>query len=229
VALTPALVPCSSSAWLGGCPPEARVRFAGFLVTLFGVALVAHGIIGTLKTFGAPSVRSRAAAWWARRPRLFGRTIDVSGATTATASASGSLTLSGGGTVRVGPPSLEEQIAELKQEIARTNARVNVVDQRTQDDVRDLRTALAGERAAREASTRTLAEQVQSYTVGGIVWEVVGAWWVVVGQLFGAFPDEIAKVIPKLLSCGVADEPLRARAQSRAAGVGSGVYSRRVD
>jgi hypothetical protein len=110
------------------------------------------------------------------------------------------LTLSGGGTVRVGPPSLEEQIAELKQEIARTNARVNVVDQRTQDDVRDLRTALAGERAAREASTRTLAEQVQSYTVGGIVWEVVGAWWVVVGQLFGAFPDEIAKVIPKLLS-----------------------------
>jgi hypothetical protein len=100
----PALVPCPSWAWLGGCSVEARVRLAGFLVTLMGVVLVAKGIRDTLKTFGAPSVRSRVAAWWGRRPRLFGRTIDLSGATSATATGAATLTLSTVGTARVGPP-----------------------------------------------------------------------------------------------------------------------------
>jgi hypothetical protein len=90
---------------------------------------------------------------------------------------------------------LDERIAAVEQDLARTNARLNAVDQRALDDVRELRAALAGERAAREEITRTLAGRLETYTVGSIVWEVVGATWVVVGQLFGAFPGEIAKLL----------------------------------
>jgi hypothetical protein len=102
---------------------------------------------------------------------------------------------------------VEERLAVLEREMTRLDVQVTAVEQRTREDSRRVWDAIATERAAREAMDRTTIERIESYTVGSIVWEVVGAWWVIAGQLFGAFlarsrscsadaPDSAARTVP---------------------------------
>lgn len=174
---------------------EFRVRIAGFLVTLIGVLLVAKGIVETRKLFKRPPVRERVKAWWGRLPEALagGRTVDAQ-VSIAAAGAAGDaeaevITVASDAT-------LESRVAALEQRAGDLSRRITTVKLALRGEIRDVRASIETERSERARDTRAVSDRLESYSAGGLDQEGVGAFWVLVGQAFGSFPEEIAEHVP---------------------------------
>ena len=183
-----------AAVWRMPGSPEFRVRAAGYVVTLLGVLLVANGILQTQALFGQPKLHMRVTAWLRRLPPIFNRRNTVY----ATASGSlGGFSASATGYVRASAQnqSLEARVVALEGNLRRIDDRITVTENLVRAEVRSMKETIAAERTTREKADRTLSERLESFSVGSLDYEIVGAIWVIIGQAFGSFPTEIAKVL----------------------------------
>jgi len=176
--------------------PEARIRTAGFAMTLFGVVLVVKAIHDTHMLFQRPTLRIRALTWLRKLPPLLGRTqvIEVVGI------ASGTATFSGRLDVRVVPKvpaSLESRVDALEENLRRVDDRVTAEERRVDAELKRVSELVSSERDAREHAVTALARRLADYSAGDLDWEIAGTVWLVIGQAMGSFPAEIASVMPR--------------------------------
>jgi hypothetical protein len=179
-------------------PAERQVRLAGFIVTLFGVVLVAREITETAKLFKRPTLRSRVKAWGARLPAVLGRRSQVRAAGVAVMP---SLTASGRATVRHNPSdpdSWRSWVDALWRNSALIEERITQETAQLERQISGLQGALKSEAQRREEEIRAINQRVEHISAGGLDWAIVGAVWVVVGQFYGSFPQEIANLFARM-------------------------------
>jgi hypothetical protein len=182
-------------AWALPAQPEFRVRLAGYIVTLFGVILVANGIRQTQQMFGQAKVWDRVVAWGRRLLPIFRRPKPIHGTGTSTL---GALSVSGTGTVRVvaeDSSSIESRIDAVEENLRRIDARITSSDKERNKQINDMREALSAEKSARADADNTLGKRLETISIGNLDWEIVGGVWVIFGQALGAFPPEIAAIL----------------------------------
>lgn len=175
--------------------PEGRFRAAGFLMTLAGVALVAHGIAQTQRQFMTTTIRSRAIQWAKRLLPLLmpARPIHGSGAVTLPM-----FTVQGHGSVRVvpeNPLSVESRIEAIEQNLKRIDERMTQTESRFEADLRAVTVQLQKHSDAHRRDLEAVRLQVKEQSTGNLDWEIVGAVWVVVGQLMDSFSPELATLV----------------------------------
>jgi hypothetical protein len=173
---------------------ELRVRAVACLMTLAGVVLVARGIIETRRRFGRPPLRARARAWLRRRPRLFDKPPGQVIRPDPVVARFGV----GSPTVAVGAPrsaSIDERVAWLEQKVQSIDGRLRRIAAELRADADQLRTLLGEERAARAQADEKVEKLVEEIGAGGLDFEGVGVWWVIVGALLEAFPAEVARLL----------------------------------
>jgi hypothetical protein len=176
--------------------PEARIRTAGFAMTLFGVVLVVKAIRDTQILFQRPTMRIRALTWLRKLPRLLGRTQVIE----AVGIASGAATFSGRLDARVvpkDPASLESRVYALEENLRRVDDRVTAEERRIDAELRRVSELVSNERDARERAVAALDRRLADYSAGDLDWEIAGTIWLVIGQAMGSFPAEIASVMPR--------------------------------
>ena len=175
-------------------PSELGIRAAGYALTLAGVLLVVRGVIETQSLFKRPSYRSRVTLWLKRLPPIFQRRQVI---VAAGAAALGMATASARASVWSNPrdDSITERVRVLEQNLGRVKEHVVAVENRLDQEVRAFQHSLATETSARDAKIAQLAQTIETYTTGSLDGELVGVAWVVVGQAFGSFPAEIARLL----------------------------------
>ena len=182
-------------AWPVTTSSESRVRIAGFLVTLLGGALVLKGITGTQHLFNKPRLYRRVTAWLRRLPPIFARRGIIHAAGFAvTASA----TVSARGHVRVNPKdpsSVSSRVDAIEENLRRVDDRISQVETRVDQEVKSVRELVDSERSERARGHPTLDARLEEAAAGDLDLELVGVWWLIVGQVLGSFPEEIGRVL----------------------------------
>lgn len=182
--------------WLLGGDPGFRVRLAGYLMTFAGVLLVAHGIWETQRLFNRPRLAHRAQAWLKRFPLTAQRRVTgVVGMALGCASVAGSLTVR-----KVAKDSsLEARVDALEENLRHIETRVSATEQRFLNELQKVNESLASERSERERGDHTLRDRLERFSAGGLDFELMGVVWLIVGQLFASFPDEVGNFLSALL------------------------------
>lgn len=171
---------------------ELRVRIAGFAVFGVGIWRVAQGIRDTRRLFNRPAIHDRLGAWARRLPPLLSRFPARRGATI---NVSGSVALSGTGTVTVGAranATLDERMSAVEQQVGRLRGDLSTAQSRIAAEEEARKDADAKEQAERVKGDNEVRRQVEDLGVGNIDSEVVGVWWLIVGELAVTFPEELA-------------------------------------
>lgn len=174
-------------------PPERRVRVAGFLMTVFGVGLVGLGVLDTRRLFGQTPYRQRFIAWIEELPRIFGpgRVITATGGS--------SLGLSSHATATVRSTarnaSISARLAALERNVKEIDTQVSALEHQLREESQKWRQELEGLSSHSRQETSKLAARLEAYSTGSVDLELMGAAWVLIGQAYGSFPQEIANNI----------------------------------
>ncbi len=150
--------------------PDA-VRYAGIVVELVGLALVAWGIWDTARRFDRPvtaAVRKALQQLLARRQRR--PDITVTGATGT------ENTTAFSGTPRVQPanPTVEDRLAYLEERMQRAENQHAALDAQLRREVDDRRATDDQERQARERTDRNVSGLLQQHAAGGLGKQALG-------------------------------------------------------
>jgi hypothetical protein len=111
---------------------ELAMRTAGFLLSMFGVALVIADIREKTRAFNKPSISGRIKAWLSRRPALFvsrGSTVQlrsVSVGSTSTSSGTMTARVRKTATVEDRVAGLEEDVRELRDELSKAKGEISL-------------------------------------------------------------------------------------------------------
>jgi hypothetical protein len=168
-------------------PAEARLKLAGFVMTILGVGLVAKSIYDTQILFERPRYRVRLLNWLKRLPPLLSRARVVRGEASITLPM---LTVSARGHVRVNPKesTFDARLEAIEENAKRIDDRISQAERRSDEDLRRVDSLVSAEGVARKKSLDALQARLVDYSAGSLDWEIVGAAWVIVGQAFGTFP-----------------------------------------
>lgn len=169
------------------------LRYSGLILQVSGIATIAWGIRGKRKLFRRPSLAERAREWIKRFPDLLRKPEPINVSMSATIS--GVAGMSAAGVLLAGSNSLEDRVSRLEKRLKETEARLAGTEQRLHDEVTTLRDAAASEKAAREQADRAILTQLESFSVGELHIEAMGAVWVFVGIVLATIPAELAIVI----------------------------------
>lgn len=172
-----------------------RVRWSGMLFQFAGLATVVWGLNRSRQLFDRSSLW-KAIGQWLGRVRYIVRPPKAM-TVTATGLSAGAATVSGTGAVLsvTSGGTLEERVARLEHDAKRIEAKLSDIDR----DIRKLRSEtnehIERERRDWQASDRTISEQLETATIGGIHLEVAGLVFLFVGIAFATMPREIAWLV----------------------------------
>jgi len=186
------------AAWLLPFPGEFRVRIAGAVLTLLGIIQVTRGVLETQLLFGRPTYKERVAKWAARLPPIFKPRAIVMGASVATI---GGSTLRARGTVRTNAAddSLEARVVALESNFKHLEREIQGTEERLETEIAKIGESVLKEQGDRNVHVSEIAKQLETYSTGGLDYELSGVCWVLFGQAFGSFPVEIAAALQRLL------------------------------
>jgi hypothetical protein len=186
--------------------PDAAVRSAGGLLQLLGVAIVivglyskgrAHGLAGvwdTLRTEGGAIIESGET----RIRRFVGIPKERPAITL-----SAELTMPGveaRARTRVRPgknATADERFAFLLAALERVVDQLDRHEDLLEDGSKEIRSAVAGERQARDAAVAAIQDKIREGAIGGIRVEGIGIAWVLVGIILATWAPEITGMLPR--------------------------------
>jgi hypothetical protein len=187
------LMPLMFFVWLRPAS-ELNVRLAGYGLTLAGIFIVVNSIRAKTRLFGRPSVHSRARSWLARFPTFFGR------AKPQTVALQGHLGVSIGGSAELsfsrGPDaSLEQRIFALEQNLDGLTVRVATGNQKMKEALQQVSETHAREISAVRSTANQFGSRFEELSVGSLDVELAAVVWVVFGNLYTTFPQEVANLL----------------------------------
>ena len=77
----------------------------------------------------------------------------------------------------------------------RTELRITEEADRAEKELQALRMEIRADLEKHDQRVRAVATRVESVSADGLDWTMVGAWWVIIGQVYGSFPGEIASAL----------------------------------
>ena len=171
---------------------ELRVRIAGLVLQLLGVATVAVGLHKTRRLFCRPSLAKIAVGWFRRFPKFGVETRIVVGSVSLSASPTGFLAH---GTVSPPPTaSLEERIASLGRGLSRANLLIDRTQGRIEEEARNHGSALKSERRERAVGDARIQTLLEEAAAGGLYLEATGVIWLVLGVTLATASNEIVNL-----------------------------------
>lgn len=176
---------------------QDQVRIAGFILQVLGLVIVALGLSETRKLFGRPSIFGQIWTWLKGFPKKGKTQTVLAGTTGATSSAGGGVRIRKGigpdATVEQRVTALEEHVADLQKDFSSAMAQ-------HREQLGRLTNELGNERRQRLQEQNRLREQLEEFSVGGLVLESVGFFWLLLATIFTSIPEETATAITWLLS-----------------------------
>jgi len=164
-------------------------RFAGLILQLMGIASVGWGIVQTRRLFGHPRLAQVARAWLGRFPswKPGPREASCEAATSARFSVEGYAESKA-------PPdaTLEQRVTVLEDNLRRANDRMSSINERLKKKTSELSAELRAESQSRASSDRSLRQQLESASTGGLRLSAVGAIWLMVGVTMSTIPSELS-------------------------------------
>jgi hypothetical protein len=175
------------------CDLSHQILYAGTILEILGLALVAVGLEKLRRSFGKPSPFKMLRAWLEQMARAFRPPQVVEG----TATMSGSGTLEGHlSTVLIAAPlsTIDRRVEILEQNLELLRNEVGTKHTELQQMLTEVKAQLGREVQTRDDQLRRLSSQTENLAVGGLGLEVVGWIWLLAGCIGANIPDEIARM-----------------------------------
>lgn len=173
---------------------DDQIRWAGGILQVAGLCVVALGIEQTRTQFGRPSIRQLIRG---RIETLLGikrratvvfeiPSIEVA--------------------IEANPPrlvvgarpshTLEQRVAILEGAVDQVRQELDSETERQTQALKDIRLAIQQEQRARLQVAEALQRELETAVAGGIRVEIVGLIWLLFGIVFATIPGEISSVLP---------------------------------
>jgi hypothetical protein len=189
---------CLSVDWVGhvlGLPIVDRYPYAGFLLEVLGVVMVARGFAGRLRLYGRASIRSRIATWFKSIP-LFSKHSSIKGRVSVSLDANG-VTATG----EVGSPTLstfDERLDALEALIRNYRRDLDSLAKRHDHDIAELRRNLEDAVASVRDDVDSVRELSADAHVGDVGMELAGLGWILIGLALATVPNLIHWIVSPL-------------------------------
>lgn len=172
---------------------EDALRYAGLLLQLVGVSVVAYTLRGRGKVFNHKPVLEFALDWLRRAPpfRPRRRVVEASATASAHASATANATVWRG--ARLDQP-LEEQLQAIRENLLTVRDQVESMTVKTGQQVAALRAALDAERSQRSVQLQEARRTLEQVVAESLYLEVAGLCWLVAGIILATVPKELVTV-----------------------------------
>lgn len=175
-------------------PTELAVRWTGFALTFSGAVAIFWTVRGGLKEFRQATLPQMFRAHMSRGWSAFlGRrdVIVAAGTAKITMTGSNARLIVGTTSTSIGKrlKILEQQMEQLRDELGRE------ASEREKKDA-ELSRAVQAERDERNASMEKARKQIAALGAGDWELDIVGAFWIIFGQICTTFPVEVASHLP---------------------------------
>ena len=169
---------------------EDGLRYAGLLLQLVGVSVVAYTLRGRGKVFNHKPVLEFAMDWLRRAPPFRPRShvVEASATDSLNASATADATVWRG--PRLDQP-LEAQLEAIRENLASVRVQLESLTVRTGQQVSELRNALDTERSQRAVQLQEARRTLEQVAAESLYVEVAGLCWLVAGIIFATVPQEL--------------------------------------
>jgi len=170
---------------------DDALRYAGLVLQLVGVGVVAFTLRGRGKIFGRIPVIVFAREWIRRAPSFHPRSVTLEATGIASATAFGTANV----TVWQGPrldQSIEAQLEAIRENLTTLREQLDVHDLRTNSLVAELHIAINAERAERTTEILETKQKLEGMAADSLYLEVAGLSWLVSGIVLATIPAEIA-------------------------------------
>lgn len=167
---------------------ELTLRALAAVLQLVGVLTVVWDLRSTQKKVGSPGLRDWLREWRRRRP---GHEVTAVGADLIGSYKIRPRTYARGRTVPAPGEPIDERVAALEADMTHLNAAVGAlhVELDLERGAREL--GDHHEATQRAAVENNLRENLKDVMGGSIPLSLIGAWWLAVGVVLGAFPKEL--------------------------------------
>lgn len=168
------------------------VRYAGLLLQLLGIGVVAWTLRGRGQVFNHKAV-TRYALEWLRRAPIRGPArgrVELQG--------TGGMRISGSASVEVwrGPrldQPVEAQLEAIRQNLEMVRGKVDSLMAQTDRRLADMNNGLDEERRERVAHIREVTRALERVAADSLYVEVAGLWWLVIGIVLATAPGEVVE------------------------------------
>lgn len=177
---------------------EDGIRYAGLLLQLVGVGVVAYTLRGRGKLFGRLPVLRHAVQWIRRAPRLRPRhqVLEVSGVACATAFGNADATIWRGPRL---DQSLEAQLDAIRENLETLRGRCDSLSQRQSEQNAQLREAIASERVERSKQVDAARRTLEGVAAESLYLEAAGLVALVIGIIAATIPAELAALLTRIV------------------------------
>lgn len=178
---------------------EDGIRYAGLLLQLVGVGVVAYTLRERGRLFGRLPVLAYASQWMHRAPSLRPRhqVLEATGAASVTVFGSAEAT------VWRGPrrdQTLDVQLEAIRENLETLRGMFDSLTQRQSEQNAQLQEAIAAEREARAQQVQAARRTLEGVAAESLYLEVAGLAALVIGIVVATIPAEIADLVERLLA-----------------------------
>jgi hypothetical protein len=194
MALAPGLVTCD---------PEKHLRYAGLLLQLLGLVVVAIGIRDTRRLFGRPTLTAAIRVWIGKLAAAFGPPlIRVSASATIAieSRAAGQGTVSTALTER--SSTVEQRLAELERANVEIRQGLREISRQVTAIGPELREMIDKERDRRVQEDLKLRRLLEDQAAGGLHLETAALIWLLIGTIVATISSELSRFAAHLPCVG---------------------------
>ena len=177
---------------------EDALRYAGLILQLLGVGVVAHTLRGRGKLFGREPVLTFAKSWLRRVPRLCPKHIVLEASASAQATSSATLDASVWRGPRQDQP-VEAQLEAMRENISTLRLQVERLENRSSQKMAELYNAIELERTQRSSQVQEAKRTMETLATESLYLEVAGLAWLVTGIVLATIPQELAKLVARVM------------------------------
>lgn len=182
-----------------GFTTEDGIRYAGMLLQLVGVGVVAYTLRGRGKLFGRLPVM-RYAIQWIRRapvPRPRHQVLEVTGVASTNAFGSAELTVWRGPLL---DQPLDAQLAAIRENLETLRGQFDSLAQRQGVQIAEVRQAIASERAERSQQVQAARRTLEGVAAESLYLEAAGLVALVIGIIAATIPVELAALLTRSMA-----------------------------
>jgi len=173
---------------------ENAIRYAGLVLQLVGVGVVAYTLKGRGEPLGHAPVITFAREWARRAPKFRQGTITLEGNLSSAARASATLEATVWRGPRLDQP-IEAQLESIRDNIATLRSQVETQESKASGRFAELRTAIEAESTRRSAQIQETRQTLKVVAADSLYLEVAGLAWLVIGIALATIPGEIATLL----------------------------------
>lgn len=177
------------------CDAEDHLRYAGLLLQVAGLVVVAMGIHDTRRRFGRSTLTEAIGEWLGKLKVALGPPLTHVSAT-ATISLEGRVAGSGtvSGTLTAQSATIEGRLAELARADHEIRQRLTELSNQVAAIRPELRAIVDDEMKHRAQADLKLRRLLEDQAAGGLHLETAGLLWLLVGTVVGSIPSEISRL-----------------------------------